>query len=249
MKSKKINFKNETNDLREFISKFLLICILMTTILIGIGVAIKELCFNQASDLSFISQTLLPIWATWVGTILAFYFGKSNFEAAAKSYQEVIKTLSPEEKMASIKAIDVMIPFKDILYMDYEDSLSKTLVAFLQDDKFKNVNRFAFIDDKNILKYIIHRSEFTKYLTGKAISTTKIEDISFEFFLQESKQKQNNYVLNNSAFIPLTATLLEAKKAMDTLKECQDVFVTSTGKESEPVLGLITNNTILEYAK
>jgi len=133
--------------------------------------------------------------------------------------------------------------------MDYEDSLSKTLVAFLQDDKFKNVNRFAFIDDKNILKYIIHRSEFTKYLTGKAISTTKIEDISFEFFLQESKQKQNNCILNNSAFIPLTATLLEAKKAMDTLKECQDVFVTSTGKESEPVLGLITNNTILEYAK
>jgi hypothetical protein len=50
-------------------------------------------------------------------------------------------------------------------------------------------------------------------------------------------------------FVKKTATLLDAKNAMDAMKECMDVFITENGKVEEPILGLITNNRLLEVAK
>jgi hypothetical protein len=50
-------------------------------------------------------------------------------------------------------------------------------------------------------------------------------------------------------FVGKNGTLLDAKKAMDAYKECQDVFATENGKKEEPILGLITNNEILENSK
>jgi hypothetical protein len=55
---------------------------------------------SSDKPLSFIGQTLLPLWGTWIGTVLAFYFGKANFEAATQSYKDAIKTLTPEEKIS-----------------------------------------------------------------------------------------------------------------------------------------------------
>jgi hypothetical protein len=52
-----------------------------------------------------------------------------------------------------------------------------------------------------------------------------------------------------TAFVPITANLLEAKQAMDAVKKCHDVFITLNGEKKEPVLGLITNSMILEYSK
>ena len=249
MKTKKEKSADASSDLRECISRFLIFSIVGGTVVIGVLIIIYELFVEKTNDMSFVGQTLLPLWGTWVGTVLAFYFGKSNFEAATKSYQDVIKSLTPEEKMASIKVTDVMIPLSQISYLDYEDSQNKILVDIINDEKFKEYNRFAFIDDNNILKHIIHRSEFTKYMTDKALAGENIKEITFAQFLQDSVNDKNNYVLKNSAFVARDANLLQAKAVMDAIKECQDVFVTSTGKDSEPVLGLITNNLIFEKAK
>jgi hypothetical protein len=249
MKTKKEKSADASSDLRECISRFLIFSIVGGTVVIGILIIIYELFIKKTNDMTFVGQTLLPLWGTWVGTVLAFYFGKSNFEAATKSYRDVIKSLTPEEKMASIKVTDVMIPLSKISYLDYEDSQNKTLVDIINDEKFKEYNRFAFINDNNILEYIIHRSEFTKYMTEKALAGDNIKEITFAKFLQDSANNKNNYVLKNSAFVSVNSTLLDAKTAMDSIKECEDVFVTQTGKDSEPVLGLITNNLIFEKAK
>ena len=241
--------KEEKKDLREVISKYLIFSIVATTLGIGIVILIRNYDNKGDFDISFIGQTLLPLWATWVGTILAFYFGKSNFEAATKSYQEIIKTLTPEEKMASIKVQNIMIPFNQIKYIEFKDSFSKKIVEIVQDKVFKEYNRFAFIDENRVLKYMIHRIEFTNFITEKAINQENVNEITFETFIKDSTTKQNNYVLKNSGFVPLSANLLDAKVKMDSIKECKDVFITQTGNETEPILGLITNNTIFDNAK
>ena len=249
MKTKKEKSADVSSDLRECISRFLIFSIVGGTVIIGVLIIIYELFIKKTNDMSFVGQTLLPLWGTWVGTVLAFYFGKSNFEAATKSYRDVIKSLTPEEKMASIGVQDAMIPINKISYIKYEDSLKSTLITIIHNNDFKEYNRFAFIDCNQILQYIIHRSEFTKYLTEKALAGIDIKDITFPTFIQESKDNKNNYVLKNSAFVSVNSNLLDAKKAMDSIKECEDVFVTQTGKDFEPVLGLITNNLIFEKAK
>jgi hypothetical protein len=238
---------NEKKDFREIISKYLVFSIVFATLVIGLLILVKNLFFKDGCDLTFIGQTLLPLWATWVGTILAFYFGKSNFEAATKSYQEIIKTLTPEEKMASIKVQNVMIPFNQIEYIQYKEPYSEKIENILKNPKFKEFNRFAFIDDNKILKYMIHKVQFTNYIASKAFEKEDVTTFTFDKFLSENKD--NKYVLNTSTFVSITSNLLDAKQKMDSIKECQDVFITQTGKDTEPILGLITNNIILDNAK
>ena len=62
-------------------------------------------------------------------------------------------------------------------------------------------------------------------------------------------EKIKNTLTRSIGFIPIKSNLLEAKRVIDATEECQDVFVTESGKASEPVQGLITNNRIFQYAK
>ena len=41
---------------------------------------------------------VLPLFGAWVGTILAFYFGKENFEAATRSVTAIAKGVGYTEK-------------------------------------------------------------------------------------------------------------------------------------------------------
>lgn len=40
---------------------------------------------DQREGLTYVYSVILPLIGTWMGTILAYYFSKDNFEAANKS--------------------------------------------------------------------------------------------------------------------------------------------------------------------
>lgn len=206
-------------------------------------------------NLTFIGQTLLPLWGTWIGTVLAFYFGKANFEAGTKSYQEAIKAaLSPEEKIAKVAVKDVMLPFKDIIYLDIDKESAKLISEILKYPQFEPYNRFAVLDKNKVVKYMIHRSTFyqfiyLKYNEFKSKGETDDTDkLILDDLLKCTDEKIRNTLSRGIGFVFLDANLLDAKRVIDATDECQDVFVTQNGKPAEPVLGLITNNKIFEYA-
>ena len=51
------------------------------------------------------------------------------------------------------------------------------------------------------------------------------------------------------ALIKESASLADAKLAMETTPNCQDVFVTQNGRKDEAVLGWITNNEVAVNSK
>lgn len=72
---------------------------LAEAIVIGAGLGVVFLAIftimiaadkDQTSRLVF--TTVVPLFATWVGTVLAFYFAKDNFQAATDS---VMRLRSP----------------------------------------------------------------------------------------------------------------------------------------------------------
>jgi CBS domain containing-hemolysin-like protein len=215
---------------------------------------IAEICFNRGSSgIPFVTQSLLPLWGTWVGTIPAFYFGKSNFEAVSKSYQEVIRKLTPEEKIASMKVKDVMIPFDKIVALTYEKDKDRKLEDILNIDDFKQRSRYAIFHEDGVLAYIIHRSEFTCYISDNIFKGRQVDEVkaaTLEKFIHDGTNAPETPAwITAVAFVPATANLLEAKQAMDAVKKCHDVFVTLNGEKTEQVLGLITNTMILEHSK
>ena len=54
---------------------------------------------------------------------------------------------------------------------------------------------------------------------------------------------------NTLAFVAQNATLADAKKRMEAVKGCQDVFVTSDGQPKSPFVGWITNVEISKRAR
>jgi hypothetical protein len=52
----------------------------------------------------------LPVLGAWVGTVLAFYFSKENFEAANRSVREMVNQMSARDRLQSVLAKAVMIP-------------------------------------------------------------------------------------------------------------------------------------------
>jgi hypothetical protein len=249
-----IEKQGSTPDFREKMSKGIIYTIVIGTLAIGVFLLVAEICFDRGNNgTSFVTQSLLPLWGTWVGTILAFYFGKSNFEAVSRSYQEVIKKLTPEEKIASMKVKDVMIPFDKIVALTYEKDKDRKLEDILNIEAFKQRSRYAVFHEDGTLAYIIHRSEFTCYISDSVFKGRQIDEVkatSLEKFIHDGLNAAEAPTwVTAVAFVSATANLLEAKQAMDAVKKCHDVFITLNGEKTEPVLGLITNSMILELAK
>lgn len=215
-------------------------------------IAIFAVIWERGEGLRFIASSLLPLWGTWMGTILAFYFAKENFEAASKSQQDVINRLTPEEKLSQKKVEDVMIKIATMTFINYEQDKNKSILDIIKDSSFKNFNRFPILDNNKVLMYIIHRSLFDQFISGKVendININEIKKITLNDLLEKSEGKIKDILSKGFSFIKPGDTLLQAKNKMDAVVECEDVFITQNGKKEEPVLGWITNKIIAENSK
>ncbi len=208
-------------------------------------------------------HTLLPVIATWVGTVIAFYFGKANFEAASKSVQEMVKQITnTDDKLKATKVADkgVMRLLADISYnkditgkTDAEINVQKDLLDFV--DTNKKGDRLPIINTGNVIRYIIHESsmnEFVRKLSGgkyAALKDKKLEEITLEEMINSTDDEMKNKIIKSLVFVAKSATLFEAKEKMAGNQLSQDVFVTETGSPEEPIIGWVTNNKIAELSK
>jgi len=239
--------KKHTNEKSNSVTKWLAYGITFIVLLGTAGIAIYALLKDKIDLL----QTIIPLWGTWLGTILAFYFGKNNFDAAAKSYQNVIEKLTPAEKMAKLLVKDYMVPLEKLVSLTYDKVKNEKIYEILGYEQFKPYKRFSFLDNDGAAKYIIHRSLFTQFISSKVNENQNIEairNLTLEDFINNSDDSIKNILKNSFAVVSINSTLLEAKVKIDFMSECQDVFITKTGAANEKVEGLITNNLILKEA-
>src|SRR5215470_1127822 len=67
------------------------------------GIIVKTVGANDPFEkIKYVSATILPLLASWVGTILAFYFSKENLVAATQSVTDLTKALGGMDKLKAI---------------------------------------------------------------------------------------------------------------------------------------------------
>jgi hypothetical protein len=149
-----------------------------------------------------------------------------------------------KDKMIPLNLIKTYIlpegkPSKEIRLKEFYDLLQGT------------ITRLPVLDNKNVVKYIIHQSMLYKFIADQSLNDGKepsaISNLNFEDFLNDPIIKE--FVTESSAFISAKATLGETKEKMDSIKNCQDVFVTENGKSTEPILGWLSNVEIAKHLK
>jgi hypothetical protein len=199
----------------------------------------------------YIFNALFPVLSTWIGTIIAFYFSKENFEAANKRVQEMVDKLTPMQKLKSIPVRDKMIKFDSIIKYTLIDKENNDKLIEIRNSFSANYERLLLLGNKNEARFIIHRSIIEKFiaynLLDKKASKESIDNLTLKNLLDD---KDIGIKLKNSfAVVKEDATLADAKEKMDSVKDALDVIVTKSGDKSEPVIGWITNVIIEENSK
>lgn len=201
-----------------------------------------------------IFNALLPLVGAWVGTILAYYFSKENFESANRNVRDMVGKLTTMEKLMSIPLKSKMIPNEkgeiELLKITHDKLEDK--INLKQDilDKF-NRNRIPVLNENDHPQYLIHRSMIDKYLTKRAFELNQAEKLSgltLKDLLEDPESKGRFDFGRGFMTVKEDGTLADAKREMDKAKECSDVFVTKNGTKDEPIIGWITNLIITENA-
>lgn len=210
---------------------------------------------TDTQQVNTIFTAVLPLLGSWVGTVLAYYFSKDNFETANRSLSDMVDKIGPQEKLKSVTVLEKMIAKNKIFCKKNSEVAQTKLVDILQ--KFNESNevwsRLPILDDQDRPARIIHRTLIDKYLVDKlwnadpAGPAMSFDQFTLQDLLQDPKFVQ--YLDANFATVSESSTLADVKALMDSISECKDVFITKNGTKDEPILGWITNAIIIENAK
>jgi hypothetical protein len=232
------------------IAKYVLIFGLLAVSILAIMAIIFSAIWGKDdeifSNVKDILSMVLPLIGAWVGTVLAFYFSKENFKAASDSTRDLFSTFkSTEEKLKTILVSDAMIKEAVMtkLVLDKAEDMFKLqtdiIDGIMEKDKAKTFNRLPVLTNNLHPKYVIHRSLFDKFMVKMAKAGKKLEDLTLADFTGD--QDFINVLAKSFGTIKVSSTLADVKHVIDTVADCQDVFVTETGEPNSKVTGWITN--------
>jgi hypothetical protein len=182
--------------------------------------------------------TVLPVLATWVGTILAFYFGSENFRQAAQNTRDALSAT------AGRTITDVMKPYDRISRVELApngDPATVTAKEVVGKMSQATPRVIIFNSNRNPI-YVIRASKMpanwitADYNEGSAITP----DLTIQSYLSP----ENKADAEKRTFIADSETP-EATLAAMVKKGVDDVFVTKDGQDTSPTLGWAASNDLL----
>jgi hypothetical protein len=210
---------------------------------------------DQFFDIAkYVLGVLLPVIGAWVGTVLAFYFGQVNFEAASRSAANLVSQLSPREKLQAKPAGHAMMKIGDVVMFkmpagktEADITIKQLIDEGFEKDKSQPRNRLVILDADGKGKYVLHRSTVDAFLAANKYPPDKDEStLTLKDLLEDKKLKA--YVVNSFMVLSENATLADAKDLLDDNPLCLDILVTKDGTKNGIVVGWITNVMVLQAA-
>ncbi|HEX8877560.1 MAG TPA: hypothetical protein VF777_12490 [Phycisphaerales bacterium] len=229
----------QPDQVREKLARWIVVGSLIVTGAVAITAIATASWAQSTSNLAVQILTLvLPLLGTWVGAVMAYYFARENFESAAKQTRLLLG-----QKLDS-PAIDAAIPAAKIqaLTLPQTDNGSGLALSAIR-DKLKEIAKYRvpIFDENKAARFVVHRQPLDGFLADRLGQPATPPPMFNDLLDSPEFGKQ---VQNACAYISKDATLAEAKAAMESRQNCQDVFITEHGRPDEPVIGWLTNNEI-----
>jgi hypothetical protein len=202
------------------------------TLLAIVAVAVKP---DQAQ---VIFNTTLPVFASWVGTVLAFYFGREGFESANSQVRQIIDKLSPEQREAEpITSIMRKLDVTTHVTLPAPQGEAHVPLTDLRAKLVGNVSRLPVLDPASAPKHMIHGSTIDRYLAGGGKETDTLAT-----FITECAKTGTTFDADHGFVLASAKDTIQAAKAkLDRQTSCQDIFITADGKPDQPLLGWVSN--------
>ena len=101
--------------------------------ILGLLMLATVVIINDPTQAKSTLATLLPVLGTWVGTILAFYFARENFESASRSVRDMAEKVTGIETLLKIPVKDAMIPLKTMKYLQLTSAKPPNKITLVGD--------------------------------------------------------------------------------------------------------------------
>lgn len=238
------------SDARSKIGRHLVYWALSAVTILGLAGMYTASNAQTLAGVKDILSIILPVIAAWVGTVLAFYFSRENYVAAAENNAAILG-LSMDQKLNTISASDVMIRIDgdgaDVFKTDSAEKDIKLKTELLDQQFLKyNRNRLPILDTKGLVRYVIHRSIIDKFISTKALAGGFTQNETLEDL---TKDDDNKSWITAHGSVSSNAKLGEVKSKMDSDPKCADIFVTEDGTPRTRAIGWVTNIALLEKLK
>jgi len=189
----------------------------------------------ERSQLIF--NSVLPLFGTWVGTVMAYFFSKENFESASRSVERLTRQLTSQEKiLTSTPVTDVMVPRSQMMVA--VDPTNTKLLETLKLLEGRGYRYLPVLNSDDSLLALLHTVGVIEYLyrIKEGIPAEEREALTIQNILDEHPEFKKPY-----SVVKEGGTLADAQDAMNKIAESRVVFVTAGGTDREPVRGMLTS--------
>jgi len=210
-----------------------------------IYLAVSNAGDNKAETAKDVLNAVLPLLASWVGTVLAYYYSRENLSAATRNATEMAQQLSGAEKLQILRVRDSMIPVDRIDTMKVDDTTPLgSIVEFLHK---RSRQRLPIFSERGVLRFIVHLSTINAFISQCALERRPIDALTFGELIGEPAHAE--LLRTSFGVVGESASLAEAKAALEQGRAREDVFVTRSGGRDEPVVGWITDNDLVRLSR
>jgi hypothetical protein len=254
-----LNEKSDSRN-RERIALGVLLVSIASVFLISAVVIINANDKEESSRR--VMDSTLPLYGTWVGTILAFYFSRTAFEAASSATDRtaaaVFKQINSDRVSASsppdntLTKISLKALANDLVFR--QDDINKPLQNVVDELVSRDRYRTIVVDaDKKYvdLVYRINALAFLEHFQPGGANPQEGQgdaqvSPTLKYYL-DWRHKKGEKAQPIVVFLPQSATLADADAKLKETTGCRDVIVTTDGKDTSPVVAYVTDVDINEY--
>jgi hypothetical protein len=189
--------------------------------------------------------SVLPILATWVGTVIAFYFTNESYRQAAEATAAATASLRP----SGPKVTERMIPYDKIGKIEVDRQAARAVrIVDIEALMKEPVTRLVLFDATTrspifVIRRKLYPSEWLD-ADGKLAVDADEAPVVGDVTVQDYLNGNGGANANDAAlfgFVAPGATLEEARLVMREIHGA-DVFVTLTGQKTEQALGWLTDD-------
>lgn len=182
-----------------------------------------------------IFTAVLPVFATWVGTVIAFYFSNESFRQAATAAREAAQGLRPHERVS-----DRMIEFDKIVkIVRNRDAVTSITMTEVIRHYSSTVTRVIIFDTHRVPVFVIPKRLIPAELIDGSGQPTAAANETIDVFRKRSTTIAEE--TGKFSFVSEQATVDDARTIM-AAAGVMDLFVTKTGQRTEAVLGWVPND-------
>jgi CBS domain-containing protein len=183
-------------------------------------------------------NAILPLFGTWVGTVLAYYFSRENYESASDNTIKAVRQLSMEERLRQVPVAEAMTQATSIYSIR---DLGKLLQKVVQELDDKGYKRLPVLSEAGVVTALFYREDISRYLLS-------LPDAERAAKTLQNLIDERADLIQDFACVSERATLAEAREAMSKIDDCKVVFVTQNGTKDGVMVGMLTNTDIAKHA-